>query len=62
MGDNYFRVALTPSASNGLDQASEIQVDKVQSVRREKIDRVVGEVTSIELETVDELLRRWLDL
>jgi len=62
IGPSFFRLAIEPTDRNGLDRSSEIQIDKIQSVRRTGITDVTG---SIELELqdrVDEALRRWLDL
>jgi len=37
-------------------------VDKVSSVPRSAVDRVIGACDDLHLEQVDEALRRWLDL
>lgn len=36
------RIAVQPSAGNGLGKPSQIMVDKPQSVAREKVGRVIG--------------------
>ena len=37
-----FRITLDPSPSNGLQRVSQIQVDKVMTVARERIGGVIG--------------------
>lgn len=39
-----FRIALHPNADNGLRQASQIMVDKIQTVARERIGATIGRV------------------
>lgn len=57
-----FRLALPPGPRTGLRAVSQIMVDKVVSVPRASITGEVGRCTASELETVDESLRRWLDI
>jgi mRNA interferase MazF len=57
-----FRVPVPSEVSNGLTEDSEIQVDKVQSLRRERILRRLGDLTTAQMEQVDQTLRRWLAL
>ena len=61
-GDGLFRIPVTPDAANGLRIASEIEIDKLQAVRRERVGRRIGTVSEEVMATVDEALRRWLDL
>lgn len=37
-----FRITVDPSPSNGLQRVSQIQMDKVMTVARERIDGVIG--------------------
>ena len=57
-----FRVPVAAEASNGLLEDSEVQIDKVQSLRRERIVRPLGELSADQMEQVDQALRRWLAL
>ena len=57
-----FRVALPPGDRTGLVVPSQVMVDKVSSVPRSAVDRVIGACDDLHLEQVDEALRRWLDL
>ncbi len=61
-GDHLFRVHINPDPENGLEAASEIQIDKIQSVRSSRVDRYVGTIAEADLVTVGEGLRLWLDL
>lgn len=57
-----FRIAIAPDEANGLDQASEIMIDKISSLRRERIGRRVGALSRFDLEAVDAALAAWLGL
>jgi mRNA interferase MazF len=61
-GNHLFRILLRRDAFNGLETDSEIEIDKIQSVRIERIDRLVGLLGDDQLVIVDEALRLWLDL
>ena len=61
-GQTLFRVALAPTAGTGLMVESEVQVDKVQSLRRDRITRAIGLAPATAMEQVDQALRRWLAL
>ena len=58
----YFRVAVLPSPENGLTEPSIIQVDKLATVSRDNITKVIGKASEAELAEVDNALKRWLDL
>jgi len=57
-----FRIAVPPGSRTGLKAASQVMVDKVVSVPRESIGRVVGTCSRDEMEAVGEALRTWLAL
>lgn len=57
-----FRVAVAPTAANGLDQPSLILADKIVTIRRESVDRMIGSVDNLILVQLDQALRYWLDL
>ena len=56
------RVTLHPSAINGLRLPSFVMVDKISSISRERIGKLIGHLEPSEMEAVDLSLRRWLDL
>lgn len=57
-----FRIAVPPGDRTGLQRSSQVMVDKVVSVPRTSIARIVGHCSPEELGAIDEALRRWLDL
>jgi mRNA interferase MazF len=61
-GLRLFRVAIAPEVKNGLRQASEVMVDKVSSVSRNRIGSQVGKLSAGDRAAVDEALRRWFGL
>jgi mRNA interferase MazF len=61
-GDHLFRILIRQSPGNGLEADSEVEIDKIQSVRKDRVDRLVGAITDEELDIVDEGLRLWLSL
>ncbi len=57
-----FRLNLPPGSRTGLKRVSQIMVDKVVSVPRQSISEEIGECNDGELDTLDDGLRRWLQL
>ena len=56
------RVTLKPNRGNGLKSVSQIMVDKVTAVSRDRIRQKAGRISAIRLEQVNRLLRIWLNL
>lgn len=52
-GQRHLRVALEASPENGLDQASEVMVEKVVGVARRRIRRVIGQVDAASLRAIE---------
>lgn len=57
-----FRIDLAPRRSNGLKKRSQVMIDKIQSVSRERVRESVGRVSDAEMAQVDSALRFWLGL
>lgn len=57
-----FRIAIDAALGNGLRVNSQVMVDKVQSLRRDRVRRTIGKLTSAQLTRVGEALRLWLDV
>jgi mRNA interferase MazF len=57
-----FRLSITPSASNGMKTESQVMIDKVMALKRERIRRRVGRLTAAEMRAVEQSLRLWLGL
>ena len=57
-----FRLSLQPTAENGLEAPSQIMVDKITTVRKEKLRQAIGRLTSAEIDTLNRALYLWLGL
>lgn len=57
-----YRIAVLPDADNGLQQASRIMADRVVTLERGSIEKVVGRIDPTTMRTVDDALRLWLNL
>ena len=57
-----FRVALVPANANGLRVASDVMVDKVQTLPRARIRSRIGTLDRESMRAVDAALRIWLGL
>lgn len=56
------RPAVRPSAGNGLDVASQMMIDHITTIRREKISKVIGRLEPLVLEEVEHVLVKLLGL
>ncbi len=57
-----FRVTVEPSQANGLREPSQILVDKISAVKRERIRQVIGRVDDPVLVQVNRAMAMWLGL
>ncbi|MGA2185176.1 MAG: type II toxin-antitoxin system PemK/MazF family toxin [Bryobacteraceae bacterium] len=55
-----FRIALAPSAETGLEAPSQVMVDKMMAIRRERIASVIGRVDAVRMKRIDHALQLWL--
>jgi mRNA interferase MazF len=55
-----FRVRIAPDEANGLQKASDIMVDKAQTVSRERIGEVIGRVPETVMVSVSRTLAVFL--
>ena len=56
------RVPVKPSRANGLDRPSQVMVDKIQTLRRDRVRERVGSIGPALMTGVDAALRLWLRL
>jgi mRNA interferase MazF len=56
------RATLPPDRGNGLKTVSQVMVDKVTAVSRERIRQKAGRISANRMEEVNRLLRLWLTL
>jgi mRNA interferase MazF len=61
-GLTVFRVKLLASKTSGLMKDSEVMVDKMATVDRERVRQRIGRLTPLQMGLVDTALRIWLDL
>ena len=57
-----FRLTLEPSSGTGLRSVSQIMVDKVTTVKRDKVDRMIGRVSDETLLRVNRAIAFWFGL
>ena len=57
-----YRHRVEPTSKNGLQAVSEIQVDKIMTVPKERIGTVVGELAEKEMGAVTKLLALWVGI
>jgi mRNA interferase MazF len=60
VGAPVFRITLEPSAANGLRKVSQIMVDKIVSMKREKIGEAFGRLDDETMLRVNRALTVWL--
>ena len=57
-----FRVAVQPTAANGLEFPSRIMVDKIVTVPKTRLGRRIGQLDRLDIVRLDESLRMFLGL
>jgi mRNA interferase MazF len=57
-----FRITVQPQPHNGLAVASQVMVDKVSAVKRERVRQVVGRLDAETMVRVNRSLALWLGL
>ncbi len=55
-----FRVQLQPSAGTGLRALSQVMVDKMMAIKRQRIAQVIGHVNGASMRRIDRSLQIWL--
>jgi mRNA interferase MazF len=57
-----FRLSLIPNSLTGLTLESQIMVDKIISIKSEKITQKIGKLSSDEILKLDDAIKLWLSL
>lgn len=57
-----FRYSVEPHVDNGLSATSQVQVDKIMTVPREKIGAVIGRLTDRQMGEITRLLALWVGM
>ena len=58
----FIRVTVEPTRSNGLKKASQVMVDKANTLPREKVGQRIGRVEASVMRAVDSALTAFLGL
>ena len=62
MSSSPFRITVDPSANNGLQAVSQVEVDKVMTVSVGKIGKVIGSLDPDDMIRVSRALALWLGI
>lgn len=57
-----FRISIKPTASNGIINDSQIMVDKLTAIKRERIAKKIGELSQENMYQLDGAIMLWLGL
>ena len=57
-----FRVALSPSLENGLREACRVMIDKITTVRRERLNRRIGALSDKDMRRIDQAILVFLGI
>jgi mRNA interferase MazF len=57
-----FRLGIEPDKDNGLTRTSQILVDKLMTVRRERVGQLIGRVDDAMMVRVNRALALWIGL
>lgn len=59
---SLFRVRLEPGPDNRLTKPSDVMIDKLMTLKKDRLGTPLGHLTAAQLHAVNDALRRWLDL
>lgn len=62
VGAPLFRVTVNPTHESGLEKISQIQVDKIMTIRRERIGAVMGRINEDTLVGINRALAVWVGI
>ena len=57
-----FRIALTPTVENGLREPCRVMVDKITTVRRERLIRCIGTLSAADMRRIDRAMLVFLGI
>jgi mRNA interferase MazF len=55
-----FRLPIEPTESNGLKSLSHIMVDKISTLKREKIGKKIGTLEKAQIDNLNTAIKFWL--
>jgi len=56
------RIPVLPDNDNGLQRPSRIMTDRVTTIEKSSVHRIIGSIHPTTMRSVDDALRRWLAL
>lgn len=62
VGAPLFRMTIDPSPDNGLERVSQIMVDKATSVRRDRVGKIIGQLSDDTMIRVTRALSVWMGI
>jgi len=57
-----FRYQLEPEPGNGLSAVSQVQIDKMMTIPRQKVGKVVGSLTARQMSEITRLIAFWFGI
>lgn len=57
-----FRLLISPTKQNGLKTASQVMIDKITTLKRDKIRQKIGTLTSDQINKLNDAILLWLEL
>lgn len=57
-----FRYSVEPNSDNGLSATSQVQIDKIMTVPRDKLGAVIGHLADKQMSEIAKLLALWIGL
>jgi mRNA interferase MazF len=57
-----FRIKLMPTKTNGLTKTSQVMLDKLITIRLERVKQRVGKLSPLNISKIDAALKLWLGL
>ena len=57
-----YRIMVNASRASGLERQSQVMVDKMQTLRRDRIRERIGKMGLVQMQAVERALRIWLRL
>lgn len=61
-GDSFYRVPVPSGGQTGLVRDSEVEIDRVQAIWRQRVGQKIGRAPDEVMFAVDAALRRWLEI
>ena len=59
---SLFRIALSPTSTNGLHEDCDVMVDKITTVRRERLSQRIGSLSDADMRRIDRAILVFLGI